>query len=351
MMSPNNNLFHTVYGRNLLQGLVETAPAPYLVVTTKSPWLLSKDKLEGKDLAHVHFVESLELDYLDELVKKLPKAASVIGIGGGRAIDVAKFIAWRRNLPLFQMPTSTSVNAVFAHRSAVRIKGVIHAIGWAVPEVVYVDYDIIKNAPPHINRAGVGDVFCIHTALYDWKLATERGKEKLYPWDEELAEKAKKVLQSVREKASEINKVSNEGIRTLMEAHRWTGASYHNYGWNNRPTMGSEHFFYNILEYLTKKELIHGEIVCLGIVFMSLLQDNDFEGIWKSIKEVGVRIRPDEIGVTWNEVIKALKEIKKYAKQQEESYYTIINEKEVTDEIIKIAKEYLLSTNNKIEHK
>jgi hypothetical protein len=55
--------------------------------------------------------------------------------------------------------------------------------------------------------------------------------------------------------------------------------------------------------------------------------------------------------VTWNEVIKALKEIKKYAKQQEESYYTIINEKEVTDEIIKIAKEYLLSTNNKIEHK
>jgi glycerol dehydrogenase-like iron-containing ADH family enzyme len=88
-MSPNNNLFHTVYGRNLLQGLVETAPAPYLVVTTKSPWLLSKDKLEGKDLAYVHFVESLELDYLNELVKKLPKAASVIGIGGGRAIDVA----------------------------------------------------------------------------------------------------------------------------------------------------------------------------------------------------------------------------------------------------------------------
>ena len=33
----------------------------------------------------------------------------------------------------------------------------------------------------------------------------------------EKAEKAKKVLQSVREKASEINKVSDEGIRTLME--------------------------------------------------------------------------------------------------------------------------------------
>jgi glycerol dehydrogenase-like iron-containing ADH family enzyme len=339
-MSFENNLFHIVYGRNLVRGLAETASPPYLLVTMKDLWHISKDELSGKDLAHAHFVKSLELNYLNKLIKELPKAASVIGIGGGMAIDVAKFIAWRRNLPLFSMPTSTSVNAAFTHRTAVRIKGVVRYIGWAVPEVVYVDYDIIKSASPHINRAGVGDVFCIHTAHYDWKLATERGKEKLWPWNEELAEKAKRVLQSVREKASEINKVSDEGIRTLMEAHRWTGASYHNYGWNPRPIEGCEHFFFYTLEYLTKKKFIHGEPVCLGIIFMSFLQNNDPEGILKSIKEVGVRIRPEEMNVTWDDVIKALKYTKKYS-EENKLFYTTINEREITEEIIMTVKECL----------
>jgi len=46
-------------------------------------WHMLKDKLGGADLAYVHFVESLELNRLEELVKALPKASSVIGVGGG----------------------------------------------------------------------------------------------------------------------------------------------------------------------------------------------------------------------------------------------------------------------------
>lgn len=333
-------LFHTVYGRNLIQGLAETVPQPYVVITMEDLWHLSKDALGGKDLAHVHFVKSLDANELDRLVKTLPKAAGIIGIGGGMALDTAKFVAWHRNLPLFQVPTITSVNAAFTHRIAVRMNGVVRYIGWAVPQVVYVDYDIIQSAPPRPNQAGVGDIFCIHTAHYDWKLATEHGKAGIWPWDDEIAAKTQTVLQKVRKKTSEIHAVSKEGIQTVMEAHRWVGASYHNFGWNPRHIEGCEHFFFYSLEHLTRKNFVHGEPVCLGIIAMSMLQDNDPEGIRRSIDEVGVHVRPQEMGVTWDDVIKALKETKRFAEQYG-LFYTTINEREISDDLIDAVKKSL----------
>ena len=54
---------------------------------------------------------------------RLPEFGAVVGLGGGRALDVAKFFAWRRGRPLFQVPTSMGTNAAFAHRAALRHEG------------------------------------------------------------------------------------------------------------------------------------------------------------------------------------------------------------------------------------
>ena len=64
------------------------------------------------------------------------------------------------------------------------------AVGWAVPEAVYVDFDVIRAAPPLLNRSGVGDVLCYHTAHYDWKLAHDSGREeRRWPYDERLVDR------------------------------------------------------------------------------------------------------------------------------------------------------------------
>src|SRR5262245_16776712 len=116
--------FRTVFGRGLLPELRAFIHRPALVVTMEDLWPLVRDQVEGDHLAGVHFVHSLEVADLERDLAGLPEVASVVGIGGGQAIDVAKYIAWRRHRPLFQVPTATSVNAPYGHRSGVRVDGV-----------------------------------------------------------------------------------------------------------------------------------------------------------------------------------------------------------------------------------
>jgi len=335
-----DRLFNTIYGRGLIGELPKIAHCPYYVVTMEDLWFLS-EQVWDEHLAGVHFVESLEYEDLERIVEGLPICNSVIGIGGGRALDMAKYIAWRRRLPVFQVPTAMTVNAAFGHRSAVRFGGVVRYIGWAVPEAVYVDYDVIQSAPPLLNRSGVCDIFCYHTAHYDWRLAHERGKcERQWPYDQRLVDEAAGVLQKVISKLEEIRDVTHEGIRTLMEGHRWGGAAFHNAGWNPRHIEGAEHFLFYNLEYRTGKPFIHGQPVCLGIYIISALQDNRAEEMLDAIERVGVPIRPEDMGLTWDDVAKALRTLREYV-EQTGLWYTVVNDCPMSEEFIERVRERL----------
>ena len=143
--------FNTVIGRNLLEEINNVAHAPFLVITIDDLWPIYKKYFDPS--TKVIFVESTDKIILDDSISKLGKFSSIIGLGGGQAIDVAKYFSWKMNMPFFQFPTSLSVDAAFGHRSAVRIENVVRYVGWSIPECVFVDLDIIKSAPIKINTA------------------------------------------------------------------------------------------------------------------------------------------------------------------------------------------------------
>lgn len=299
--------FPTVYGRSLLPELPNFAHRPYLVVSMADLWPLFGASLEGPGLAGVHLVTTLDVDEIEATLGALPTAASVIGLGGGQAVDVAKFIAWRRRLPLFQVPTAMTVNAPFGHRAGLRRDGIVRYLGYVVPEAVYVDFDIIRGAPPALNRTGVGDILCYHTAHLDWRLSRDLGKtESRWPYDEELVTQARRRLDAVLGAVDDIHDVTDTGIRTLMDAHRWGGQTFHAAGWNPRHIEGVEHFFFYNLEKRTGRHFIHGQPVGLGIVLGSVMHGSGADEMVRALARVGVDIRPEAMGVSWDDAESAM---------------------------------------------
>jgi glycerol dehydrogenase-like iron-containing ADH family enzyme len=325
--------FTTIYGRNLIAELPAIAHRPYLVVTMSDLWEKFRHHFD-KHLAGPYLVHTIDGDVLQGELPSLPACQSVIGLGGGQAVDVAKFIAWSRRLPLFQLPTAMTVNAPFGHRAGLRFDGHVKYVGYAVPEAVYVDFDVIQQAPPLLNRSGICEVLCYHTAHADWKLAHTRGRtEPKWPYDQRLVDEAQQVLNTVLAHLDDIRDVNEAGIRTLMNANRWGGATFHNAGWNPRHIEGTDHFVFYALEYCTGKKFIHGQPVCLGIVVGSLLHDHQADQMLQAIHRVGVDIRPEAMGITWADVAHALKNIRSFV-QQEGLWYTILHEVEIRDDFI-----------------
>lgn len=306
--------FPTVTGRGLLEAIPDFVHRPFLAVTMEDLWSWVRPRL-GRAPHEVHLVRTTEQAALERLIEDLPAVEAVVGVGGGQALDVAKYVAWRRRLPLFQFPTALSTNAVYGHRSAVRADGQVRYRGWAVPECVFVDLDVIASAPRRLNYSGIGDVLCFHTGVLDWRYAWERGAcEPQWPFDPDLAAQSLAKVDAVVEHAEDIRDLSPKGLSVLLDGLKW-GTSFHGAGWCPRHIEGIDHFLFYVLEQRTGHAFLHGQPVCLGIYVGSLLHESRAEEMLRTIRTVGLDIRPAAMGLTWDDVAEALFAMKAFVRQ------------------------------------
>lgn len=278
----------------------------------------------------IYYLSSLELVELEKFASKSMRYEAVVGLGGGRAADIAKFISWKNSIPLYQVPTIMSVDAFFTHEIAVRENGVVRYIGDAVAEEVVVDSDIIARAPKLLNRSGLGDILSCHTGLFDWHMADRAGH--LPAWNDELASNARDILYQVLEHTGDIRAVSPKGMEVTMNALSWIGEQCYVQG-HPRFEEGSEHHFVYNLEYLTGKPYVHGQAVCLGCVIMSLFQENEPEKVQRAVRDASIDIRPEALGIESDAVVEALRTLNEFV-HRENLPYTILHEKKVEEDFI-----------------
>ena len=249
------------------------------------------------------------------------KSDLIIGIGGGRSVDIAKMIGFNLALPFVSVPTSASHDGIAS--PFVSIKGdKPHSLVTTAPLGVFVDVDIMKRAPKKLLASGCGDLIAKITAVRDWQLSRDKTGEYYGRYSADLALMSAKILMESSERFSK----KGLDVREIVEALISAGVASCIAG-SSRPCSGAEHLFSHAVDKLEPGVGLHGEKCGIGTIMMAKLQGQDWKKIVNTLKNVGAPTTAKEIGLKSTTLVKALM----IAQSLRPERYTILNEVNMTE--------------------
>ena len=285
-----------LYGRDLLPTIPASLRQRPVVFTQPEPWAMVAPGFD-LDPASVHLVEGTDHDALRRVADAVGPASAVFGVGGGSALDAAKFTAWRRGLPLVLVPSILSVDAAFTRAAGVREGGRVRYVGDVSPDQLLIDFALLQRAPPVLNRAGAGDVLSIFTALWDWREAARRGEA----FHEEVASEAAGLLEGLYGGATALRDVTEGGLRLLSELFVGEVHLCELVG-TSRPEEGSEHYLAYCIEKTTGRSYLHGRLVGLCVDVVGRLQGQDTSPVRRFLQRLDLDCRLAEVGLSRDEL-------------------------------------------------
>jgi glycerol-1-phosphate dehydrogenase [NAD(P)+] len=301
----------------------------FIVTTMEIPWTVTRDVIGGRP-EMVIMVKTMEESWLDEMVDTLPACDTVVGIGGGQAIDMAKYISWKKGIRLVSIPTILSVDAFVTPAAGIRRNHEVAYVGKSTPNPLVIDFDILRTAPREMNIAGIGDLLSIHTGTFDWEYAHKRGKSE-YPFSADDVTSGRKILENIHTKLEAIRDNTNEGLMTIVEGYLTMNTICLPAG-HYRIEEGSEHFLFYELEERLTRPFVHGYIVGLGIYLMSQLQGNRFEMIKGVMDRVGLKYHPADLGIRKEDLLASLLNLKNYVASKPNLWFSVIDDSSITEE-------------------
>ena len=251
---------------------------------------------------------------------KKDKGELVVGIGGGRSVDIAKMIAFNLKKPFVSIPTAASHDGIASPFVSVK-SDKPHSIVATAPLGVFVDIDIIKKAPKHLLASGCGDLIANIIAVKDWELGRDKVGEYYGRYSASLSLlSAKIVIEN-----SELFAKKGLDVRVIVEALISAGVASCIAG-SSRPCSGAEHLFSHALDKIAPGVGLHGQKCGIGAIMMAKLQGQDWKTIIKTLKNVGAPTTAKQIGLKPDQVVKALM----IAQDMRPERYTILKEVEMT---------------------
>lgn len=189
---------------------------------------------------------------------------AVVGVGGGKALDVAKYVAFLARKPFYAVPTSLSNDGFCSPQSSLTIQGRRRSLPAALPYGVMIDTAVCREAPRLLTLSGVGDLVAKYTAIRDWKLAFHATGEPVNDFAALLSDGS--VQAFVSHPTFDL-----EGTRLLATALLMNGMAMEMSG-SSRAASGSEHLISHALDALSKRPRLHGLQVGVATYLVSLLQ-------------------------------------------------------------------------------
>lgn len=225
----------------------------------------------------------------------------VIGVGGGKILDISKYVAYISKIDYIAIPTTIANDGLASPISVLKDENKLtRSLGSKIPLGILIDLETIMKAPKKFIKAGIGDILSNYTSLYDWKLSNKNTNEPINDFAYLLSKTAFNSIIYMKE----INLENKDFVKKVCEAIILSGISMEIAG-TSRPCSGSEHLFSHYIDYSLKKENLHGYQVALGAVTSAFLQSRDYKMLLKFLKELEIDIRPSSLQISKKEFSEA----------------------------------------------
>lgn len=257
-----------------------------------------------------------EVDRAEGLASEIG-AGFVVGVGGGRSIDIAKLASLHRDVPFLSVPTAASHDGICSAQASINVNGETTSISAHSPMAIIADTEVISNAPARLLSAGCGDIISNYTALLDWQLAHRLRNEEYSEYAAALSDMTAKMVVA---QAPTIRPGLEESARVVVKALISSGVAMSIAG-SSRPASGSEHKFTHAINRIAPGKALHGELCGIGTIVMMYLHGGDWRMIRDALRYTGAPTSAYEVGLDRDTVIEALTSAHKIRPER----YTILD--------------------------
>lgn len=238
-------------------------------------------------------VDGGSLEAALDLIARLREGSydALIGIGGGRTLDVAKYAAAMSGLPFVSVATTLTHDGIASPVATLDTQGRKASFGVHVPIAVFVDIDEVRSAPAEHIASGVGDVLSNLSAIADWELARRvRG--------EAVDGMAVSLARTAGEAVIGTTPGTDEFLTVLADALILSGLAMTVAG-SSRPCSGACHEISHALDASHGSPGLHGAQVAFGALFASWLRGDDelFARLDGAMRTHGLPRTPEDLGI------------------------------------------------------
>ncbi|WP_435360864.1 NAD(P)-dependent glycerol-1-phosphate dehydrogenase [Haloarchaeobius sp. DFWS5] len=308
---------NVVVGHGVLDKTVEAVDELHLhgrplIVTSPTPRKIAGEAIveqfaeNGVD-AETVVVESASFEAVEEVIEiaKEMDAGFLLGVGGGKAIDIAKMAADHIGRGFVSVPTAASHDGIVSGRGSVPEGDTRHSVAADPPLAVVADTELLAEAPWELTTAGCADIISNYTAVMDWRLANRLKDVEYSEYAAALSEMTAEILV---DNAPLVKPGLEESAWVVTKALVSSGVAMSIAG-SSRPASGAEHLFSHQLDRLAPNQALHGHQVGVGSIMTAYLHEGD-RGIWTDIRDalqsIDAPTTAAELGIDDDTVIEAL---------------------------------------------